>query len=39
MLQTNERDIDRIVIEHVDVFSMINTRLFELDIDPCVLRS
>ena len=38
-LQMNEREPKRIVIEHANGFTMINTRILELGIEPYVLPS
>ena len=35
----NERDTERIVIEHANVFTMVNTRALELGTVPYVLPS
>ena len=38
-LRLNQRDPDRTIIEHDNGFTMVNTRLFELGMDPYVLPS
>ena len=35
----NERDTERIVIEHANVFTMVNTRALEPSTEPYVLPS
>jgi hypothetical protein len=35
----HERDHERIVIEHDNRFTMVNTRAFEPGTEPCVLSS
>ena len=35
----NQRDPDRTIIEHDNGFTMVNTRLFELGMNPYVLPS
>ena len=39
MLRLNQRDPDRTIIEYDNVFTMVNTRLFDPGIEPYVLPS
>ena len=39
MLRLNQHDPDKTIIEHVNGFTMVNTRLFEPGMEPYVLPS